>query len=206
MTRDNLDVFKDYFPAQAVPYCFQLWHTYKFHFKIKRGRSTKLGDYTYHYIHQSHTITVNADLNPYSFMLTYLHEVAHMSVRLKYGKKRLSPHGAEWKEEFKILAKPMLQPEILPGNVLAAFMRYLANPKATSCSDMHLQHILHQYDIGSSRLIPLQEVHIGNTFILHNRKFVKHDIKRTRILCTEVGGGRQFLISKSAMVALDKVA
>lgn len=193
------EVFFQYFPASAVDYCFQLWLDHKFHFKINKKRQTRLGDYRYNPAQKLHTITVNADLNPFSFLVTYLHEVAHLTNQVKHG-SHVNPHGKEWKTEFIAISKPVLNTEVFPSFVLKALHDYFKNPKASSCSDHGLQKALQWFDEGGDHLY-LSDIQIGKLFEFNQRKFQKEEIRRTRVLCKEIKTGKKYLISKMAKVS-----
>ena len=45
-------------------------------------------------------ITINNNLNEYGFLITALHEFAHLLVYEKY-KNKVHPQGSEWKKLFK---------------------------------------------------------------------------------------------------------
>lgn len=196
--QDPKNVFFTYFPNQAVDYCFDIWQKNDFHFKISRKRQTKLGDYRYYFTDKSHAITINGDLNPYAFLVTYLHEVAHMYVRLKYGNSP-EPHGIEWKKEFQIVAKPMLQSAIFPPMVLKVFSEYLVNPKASSCADHDLVRALSAFDEPDGKE-SLQHVSLGKAFEFNDRIFMKEKSIRTRSLCKDIESGKKYLISNAARV------
>lgn len=195
---DPKTVFFSYFPENAVDYCFDIWKKNDFHFKITKKRQTKLGDYRFYFLDKSHTITINGDLNRYSFLVTYLHEVAHLYTRLKHGNKP-EPHGQEWKTEFKLVAKPMLISEVFPPKILRVFSDYLVNPKASSCADHDLIDALSSYDEPDNKE-PLVQVSVGKTFAFNNRVFMKEKSVRTRSLCKEIESGRKYLISNAARV------
>ena len=78
---------------------------FKVHLTITRERRTVLGDYRNSHSNKNHRISVNGNLNKYSFLITLLHELGHLLAYEKYG-NRIQPHGGEWKSEFsKILAR-----------------------------------------------------------------------------------------------------
>lgn len=193
------EVFFAYFPAEAVDYCFSLWQQYKFHFKITKKRSTKLGDYRFYPISKKHIITVNGDLNSFAFLITYLHEVAHLITQVKFGIRNIEPHGDEWKKEFVILSKPLLNEKVFPAILLDALINYFKNPKASSCADPHLLKALQFFDENPQGIF-LFQVPLGHQFVLNKRKFVPQKIQRTRILCVEIPSGKRYLISKMALV------
>ncbi|QSE98634.1 SprT-like domain-containing protein [Fulvivirga lutea] len=186
-----------FIPEPAVNYCYELWVNYDFKLSIKKKRQSKLGDYKYDPRTKKHYITVNNDLNPYSFLITYIHEVAHLVTFKTHGRK-VSPHGAEWKNEFKRLMLPLLNTSIFPDDVLRSLANYLKNPKASSCNDHALTKMLSKYD--QTNGVFLDEIPQGEVFKLGKRKFKKESLRRTRFVCVEIPSGRKYLISKSALV------
>lgn len=193
-----IDIFQQYLPEQAVNYCTQLWVQHGFYLNIKQKRATKLGDYRYDSKDKSHSISVNADLNPYSFLITYLHEVAHLTTQVAFGNKA-QPHGEEWKNEFKKIAFPMVNPDVFPNQIIIALQRYFKNPKASSCSDPALMKALKIFDKDNSTTM-LSDVKQGNIFDFNGRTFKKETKQRTRVMCLEMSTGRKYLISTAAFV------
>ena len=190
------EVFARFVPPPAVEYCNKLYEQLGFEFKIKKARLTKMGDYRFSTTGSQHTITINNDLNPYAFLVTYLHEVAHLVAFKQYGRKIL-PHGNEWKDTFKKVSSPMLTKEVFPDGVLLALKAYFKNPKASSCSDPMLYQILKKYD-DVSHLHFLKEIQIGEQFTFNTKTYIKLEKKRTRSVCQEVVTGRKYLISELA--------
>jgi predicted SprT family Zn-dependent metalloprotease len=200
-----VEIFKKYVPELAVLYCFELWKKYDFHLNIKKKRNSKLGDYRFDFQTKLHTITVNADLNPYSFLITYLHEVAHLITQITYG-NRAEPHGIEWKNEFKKIALPMVNDQIFPPDLLLTIQKYFKNPKASSCADPQLMKQLHVYNKNNNDSTILDDVSIGKSFELSGRIFIKESTQRTRVMCRELSTGKKYLISKAAFVNIKLVA
>ncbi len=194
-----LRLFESHVPNEAVSYCFDLWDVHRFTFKVKTKRATKLGDYKYNPSDKSHKITVNNDLNTYSFLITYLHEVAHLVTYKQFGRK-VMPHGQEWKVNFKNLTLPMLSTAVFPDDVLRKLANYIKNPKASSCNDHQLMKALNAY--GNTEGTFLSDVAPGATFKFGARAFKKETLRRTRFVCQEVSTGRRYLISRSALVEL----
>ena len=184
-------------PDQAVGYCFDLWQSHPFNFKLKKSRQSKLGDYRYNPKDKSHVITLNHDLNKYAFLVTYIHEVAHLITYLEFGRK-VPPHGTAWKNNFKRLFIPMLNNEVLPDLILRTLAKHLKNPKASSCADPALYRTLSQFD--NEPKVFLSDIAVGASFQLGNRIFKKENLRRTRYVCEEIKTGRKYLISKSAQV------
>ncbi|MEM9326020.1 MAG: SprT-like domain-containing protein, partial [Bacteroidota bacterium] len=157
------------------------------------------GDYRYDPRSKQHTITLNNDLNPYSFLITYIHEVAHLATFRKYGRS-VDPHGEEWKENFKKGMEPVLSTEIFPEKVLAALHRHLLNPKAASCSDPILYEVLRQYDAKAPNETTLRQITNGDRFDFQGQTYRKLEKRRTRALCQRLSDNRKYLISEVATV------
>ncbi|MEM7108909.1 MAG: SprT-like domain-containing protein [Bacteroidota bacterium] len=194
---NDRQVFEHFFPPKTVDFCFSLWKHYNFTFKIKPKRSTKLGDYRFDPSTSKHTISINNDLNRYSFLITYLHEVAHLITFKKY-KHKVAPHGKEWKEVFKDLMRPVVMKKVFPDILNKQVIRYMQNPKASSCNDHNLSIALNQYDANPGST--LQQLATGDLFKLGTKTFRKQSLRRTRYICQEMKTGRKYLISKSAQV------
>lgn len=190
-------VFQKFLPEGSAEYCYNLWKKHGFEFKIKKSRKTKLGDYRYDPRFKKHIISVNNDLNSYSFLITYLHEVAHLLTYQKYN-NQVAPHGSEWKNEFKKLTLPMLTSEIFPDDVIRAFSRYMKNPKASSCSDPQLLKALAQYDRVNGTF--LSELKALELFNFQGRIFQVLEKKRTRYVCLEKKSNKKYLISGHATI------
>lgn len=192
-------VFEEYVPATAAEYCLELWNKYKFDFKITRSRATKLGDYRYDFNTGNHRISVNHDLNPYAFLITYIHEVAH-KVTFDKHQNRVSPHGKEWKLQFMKLMIPILKEEVFPFDILAPLAKHMKNPMASSVRDPLLQKALSTYDKEQSSTI-LQDIQLGQKFLFKQKAYRKIETKRTRSVCEHVDSGKRYLIPDSAQVS-----
>jgi SprT protein len=195
-----LQAFKLHAPAPAVNYCFSLWQQYAFTFKIRNPRLSKAGDYTFIPAKKLHVITINSNLNPYNFLITFIHEVAHLVAFKKYG-RRIMPHGKEWKLTFIVLMQPMLNDSILPDDILKVALKHFKNPKASTSGDPELVRILSRYNnLQSKNSVMLEDIPPGSIFTFRSKKYKKLEKRRTRIVCADSQTGRKFLISKAAIV------
>jgi SprT protein len=192
-------VFEQYLPPTTVDYCWQIWQKYEFDFVVARPRQTKLGDFMAR-PNERERITVNANLNPYNFLITYLHEVAHLEVHRSY-KRRQPAHGQAWKNHFRNLLVPVMIPDVFPETVLTPLLRYAMHPKASTSTDMPLMHALRSLDVkDSSGILMLADVAEGERFMLKNRVFVKNTTRRTRAFCTEESTKKHYLVPCVAWV------
>lgn len=194
-------LFNRHLPESAVPYCLQLWEETPFLFFVKSPRNTKLGDFRYRKDRTLQTITLNVDLNPYQFLLTLIHEVAHLRAFAQFGTTHL-PHGPQWKALFKSLLDPLLQEPLFPRDLLVPLRLHMRNPAASSTRDLFLMKEMSKYDTAQeeNQLLFLSDLGPGADFELAGRKFKKGETRRTRILCEELTTGKKFLVSRLAKV------
>lgn len=186
-------------PSGAVPYCFALWKNNPFDLKITRARQTKVGDFTSRKNIARPQITLNHDLNPYLFLTTYIHEVAHLHVFIRFG-NRVDPHGDEWKHVFKHLMAPVLARDIFPDEILGVLHRHMQNPKASSFADVELTRSFRQFDAHAAQHSALSDIPEGSIFKFQQRYFQKGKLKRTRVLCKELQSKRNYLIPAEVLV------
>ncbi|MDT8347627.1 MAG: SprT-like domain-containing protein [Flavobacteriaceae bacterium] len=195
-----MDVLQKYLPEAAVLPVFNLIKKEGVHLKIVHHRTTKHGDYRA-LADGSHKITVNASLNPYQFLITIVHEIAHLVAFKQYG-RRIKPHGIEWKNCFRQLMLPFLNPEVFPDDLLPVVAQHFKNPKASSDTDLQLALHLKKYspnrDLSKKFIF---ELNLGTTFVGPNGKVYRKGNKRIkRFECQEINTGRLWLISALAEV------
>jgi len=193
------DVLKKYLPERAVATCLELIQKTGVHLKIVNERVTRHGDYR-RMPDGRHQITVNATLNQYRFLITLVHEIAHLVAFEKYG-RRIKPHGLEWKHTFQHLMLPYIRPEIFPPKLLPLLAKHFRNPKASSSTDAKLSIALKQFDMQQSDNSYVFELPIGSVFRIHNGKLYQKGKKRVkRYECIELDSGRMFLFQPNAEV------
>jgi len=195
-----LVILQTHVPPASVDYCFQLWKSNPFELKLTRSRQTKVGDFTSRRTRSHPRITLNNDLNVYTFLLTYVHEVAHLHVYLSKG-ARVEPHGEEWKTTFTDLMIPLLWESVFPEEILHELRRHMINPKASSFADTALTRALQKFDKNASKFVMLSELPEGSIFQLNRKYFQKGKLRRTRILCREIKSKRDYLVPADAMVS-----
>ncbi len=157
------DSLLKYVPADTVDDCIEWIRTHRITVRIKKSRQSKYGDYHPPQRGENHKITINHDLNPYAFLITFTHEVAHLLCYNRYGNRTL-PHGEEWKREFKNLLIPLLYKNVFPADVKHAVIRYLKDPAASSCTDLHLLKTLNKYNPVKEGWMHLEDLEEGSTF------------------------------------------
>ncbi len=189
-----------YLPKESVDTIYQWLKDYNVSFRITKKRASKLGDYRSPFKEQGHRISINGDLNPYSFLITTVHEFAHL-VTWEQHKHKVKPHGLEWKNSFKKLMDPFLADTIFPDDVKSALVGYMNNPAAASCTDLNLMKVLRKYDKKDSTLITVEELEPNAKFLLGTKRvFVKGNRIRKRYKCMELSTKRYYLFNPLAEV------
>lgn len=194
-------ILSQYMPAAAVPIIAKWIDYFQCEFKISKGRATKLGDYRHPFQGAGHKISVNNNLNIYQFLVTTVHEFAHLLTWNDY-KNKVKPHGEEWKYNFKRMMAPFLAQDVFPEDVKKAVVNYLDNPSAASCTDLKLSRALKKYDPGMD-ISRLEEIPLHAVFsIKDGRRFKKGERLRKRYRCVCLDNGNIYLFNPLAEVTL----
>ena len=186
---------RDFLPEESFADVLHYIQHYKVQLTVTRRRETILGDYRHRHMEKGHRISVNGNLNKYSFLITLLHELAHLFTYERYG-HRVSPHGEEWKKEFSHILSQFLVKKIFPKDIEDALMRTLNNPSASSCGDLKLLRVLKNYDPRKEGVCFVEQIPENNLFKIKGGRVFRRGIKmRTRYKCQEVATGKWFLFS-----------
>ena len=162
---------------------------------ISSPRKTKLGDFR---VHKGRLyISVNNNLNPYSFLITLTHELAHAFVYTKHSNKVL-PHGEQWKATFKAMLLNFLH--LFPEDINKVLSLHLLNPKASTLTDVRLSTVLRKYD--KEKGITITDILEGDKFSTSNGKeFQKGKKLRKRFSCKEKDTNTVYLFHPLAEVS-----
>jgi hypothetical protein len=195
------ETLSKYLPEHAVKPVFELIVANEVHLKIVNERVTRHGDYRKG-LSGKHEITVNANLNKYRFLITLVHEIAHLAAFEKYG-RTIKPHGNEWKLTFQQLMLSFIRPEIFPHSVLPLIANHFRNPTASSDTDARLAYALKQFDERKPDIHFVHEVPSGSLFRIKNgRIFQKKGLRVKRYECLEVKTGKLYLFNANAEVEI----
>jgi SprT protein len=170
----------------------------KFSLKISRERVSKLGDFRAGTMTQPARISVNNNLHPTEFLITFAHEIAHYDSFTHYGRRK-KPHGKEWKQNFRALLTEVIESGILDPEVCDAIIRcYFMKERIASSPCALLKEVVGQ-DIKREPVV--QDIELGQVFELRNgKRFIKGERLRTRYRCKEVSSGKFYTIHPLATV------
>lgn len=189
---------QDHVPIESVSLIHQLINKNNIELKLVNERVTRHGDYR-KLPNGMHRITINKNLNEYRFLITLMHEIAHLEAFRTYG-RLIKPHGKEWKHTFQRLMLPLLNLEVFPSDLLSKVALHFKNPKASSDTDSILSLALKQYDPPNDKSF-IFEIPMGEKFKLYNGKVFERGKKRVkRFECLELATGRMYLFNPNAEV------
>jgi len=185
-------ILNNYLPSAAVEMVFDLIKDKNIHLKITRNRKTKFGDYRPPIYHSNHRISINHNLNPYGFLITFVHEYAHLLVFEKY-KNRVLPHGKEWKRLYKMRMEEFIEMGVFPQELNEVLVKSIQNSKASSSSDLELSRILQKYDTSMPQ-IRVEDLPANTIFKANNgKRFVKGEKQRIRYKCKCLDNNKLYL-------------
>lgn len=194
-TEHPLHELKKYLPENCLEQVIIYLQQYKVHLTITAQRQSILGDYRNAGFGKNHRISINGNLNKFSFLITLIHELAHLLAFEQYGHRILS-HGKEWKNIYSGLLKEFIEKNIFPADVKQALMESVKKPGASSCSETGLTRVLRSYDEHKSNALLLEELPLGSLFKTKDGLiFQKGEKLRKRFKCVEKETGKIYYVS-----------
>jgi len=195
----SYESLQKYLPEKAVTPVYDLIRSHKVQLVITRQRRSKLGDFRPGINGERPRITLNHNLNPYSFLLTFLHELAHHLVWKKY-KNRVQPHGEQWKSTLKELQQPFLNSDFFPPDILENLLHEDMRIFASSSSDVRMARTLKSYDAAPKGVL-LESLPENTVFKLADgRRFRKLNRRRKNYLCISLDNNRNYIFNPLAEV------
>jgi len=198
-----LHALANYLPDGAFEPVVQLIHQYKVHLTVTRERKSVLGDYRHPFLGSNHKITVNGNLNKYEFLITLLHELAHLLCFEQY-RNRVEAHGKEWKNIYGSLLKAFIDLDFFPEDIRKSLKKTLLNPAATANGETALLLVLRRYNpVQKAGVVVLAHLADGTLFKeIKGRTFKKIKLRRKRIECVEIATGNIYLFSALSEVEI----
>lgn len=186
---------KQYLPEGSFEDVLHYLQHYKVQLTVTRQRHSILGDYRHAHGGVNHRISVNGNLNKYSFLITLLHELAHLFTYERFG-HRVQSHGKEWKDEFGKILVQFLSKDLFPEDIALTLSSSLHNPAASSCSDEKLLRVLKKYDPPKAGHFMVEELADHTIFKIKDNRIFKKGVKiRKRYKCQELATGKWYLFS-----------
>jgi hypothetical protein len=206
------DIFRSYIPDPSVEYVLHWFLDHKVRLRISLNRSSKLGDYRPSRQHLPPRISVNNNLNPYDFLITLVHEMAHHDVWCAFvmpnheaslrthRQYHPKPHGQEWRQYFRQLMIPLMNTSVFPPDVLYMVENYFRNLGVSRKFGHNLTRVLKKYDKPDGKEF-VENLPFDTLFRLPDgRVFRKKEKLRKRFRCICMNNNRIYLFSPLAQV------
>ena len=191
----HISALQDFLPPNTYEPVLSYLQQYRVHLTVARERKSILGDYRHRTHRHNHRISVNGNLNKYAFLITLLHELAHLLTFEKFG-NRIAPHGKELKSVFGQLLARFIEHNVFPDDIRRSLLQSLHDPAASSCSDEALLRVLKTYDEKETHLVFVESIPEGSLFKTHDGKIFRRGERiRKRYKCEEIKTKRIYLFS-----------
>ncbi|MCX6209511.1 MAG: SprT-like domain-containing protein [Bacteroidetes bacterium] len=192
-----------YLPENSFSDVVTYIHQYKVHLTVTKQRKSILGDYRHSHQNKNHRISVNGNLNKYEFLITLLHEIAHLLTFEQFANK-VESHGKEWKKNYSNLLFSFLQKDIFPTDIANALYKTINNPAATANGETELLKVLRQYNTNNKEgHTTIAALPVGSLFETEKgRTFKKGLLRRKRYECIEIATGKLYSFSAIAEIKI----
>ncbi|MES2702063.1 MAG: SprT-like domain-containing protein [Bacteroidota bacterium] len=189
----SISFLEQFLPHGTFEQIAPFFRSHTIHLTLTHERKSVLGDYRHPYADTKyHRISINATLNPYSFLITLLHELAHLYTFEHFG-NRVAPHGKEWKTQFRHILIPFMGKRYFPADVEKALFAYLHNPSASTCTDAQLYKSLYKYDEHKPGFKLVDDLSVNQCFETEDGElYQKLEKLRTRTRCRNLGNGKVY--------------
>lgn len=181
-----------YVPPNALSFVKEWTKEYTIHIIIKKDRRSKLGDYR-KMLNNKHQITINGNLEPELFFFVFTHEMAHLLVFEKFG-RRIKPHGYEWKHTFATMLLESL--DCYAETLQPLLLKFAKSPKANFMASTDLVKYFNHRDTS----LFLENIEVGERFIFRNEVYRMIKKLKKNYLCQSLTSGLKYKIHPLADV------
>ena len=204
-TEHPMQALADFLPEGSFQSVIQYIQHFKVHLTITQKRRSVLGDYRHAVMGKNHRISINGNLNQFEFLITLLHELAHLLTFEKFSNK-VEPHGKEWKSIYSTLLIDFVQQQIFPPDIVKALQKSIINPAATANGETELLMVLRKYDQKKREgYFHIADLPVGAVCQTEDgRIFKKGNKRRKRFACVEIATGHKYSISPISEVRIVK--
>ena len=191
----SIALLQKYLPNNSLIFLKKWFADYTIHIKVTRGRESKLGDYR-KMPDKTHQITINSTLQPHLFFFVLTHELAHL-IAFDQSKNRISAHGAEWKQTFRLMLLESI--EIYPEDLKPIIRKFSKSPKANFMSSPDLVRYFHieNYDDETSYIEDLNE---NDRFTYRKETYIIEEKRKKNYLCLNTDNGKKYIFKPLARV------
>ncbi|MBN8838020.1 MAG: SprT-like domain-containing protein [Sphingobacteriia bacterium] len=203
ITEHPMQALSHFLPDGSFNHVVQYLHHYKVHLTVTRKRKSVLGDFRNAHWGNNHKISVNGNLNKYEFLITLLHELAHLLTFEQFGNK-VDAHGKEWKGLYSRLLIDFVHKKVFPTDIEKALQKSIINPAATANGETELLLVLRKYNLAKKEgYTTVAELPLLALFAMEDgRVFKKIAKRRKRFECVEIATGHTYAFSPLSEVKM----
>lgn len=191
----SISLLEKYLPHNTLPFLKTWFGAHAIHIKITKGRNSKLGDYR-KMPDKSHQITINSTLQPQLFFFVLTHELAHLLAFENFG-HRISPHGAEWKNTFRIMLLESIS--VFSDDLQPIILKFSKSPKANFMASPDLVRYFHieNYEDESSYI---EDLAVGESFMYKKQTYIIEELRKKNYLCLNLDTQKKYMFKPLARV------
>lgn len=191
----SISLLEKYLPDNTLPFLKTWFGAHAIHIKITKGRNSKLGDYR-KMPDKSHQITINSTLQPQLFFFVLTHELAHLLAFENFG-HRISPHGAEWKNTFRIMLLESIS--VFSDDLQPIIFKFSKSPKANFMASPDLVRYFHieNYEDESSYI---EDLMVGERFVYKKHTYIIEELRKKNYLCLNLDTQKKYMFKPLARV------
>lgn len=202
-SKESISLIKNlttYISEDAAVYIEKITRGLTLKIRVTKERESKYGDYLQSVNGKPQRITVNGNLDKFSFLITFLHELAHLKAFEEYGNK-IKAHGTEWKLMFFEIINNSLNHKLFPDEIAGVIKeQYIIKKDLSFYSRVKITDSINKY---LNITIPkrLEDFPINSSVELINGMHVKIiEAKRTRFLCKCINDNKMYYVQKKIEV------
>lgn len=116
--------------------------------------------------------------------------MAHLFAFEKYGRKRIAPHGQEWKDTFRRLLVETI--DIYSEDVKSLILEYAVSPKANFAASTGLKRHFYPEKLEENEVF-VEQLQLGEVFWFREIKYRMEYRRRKNFLCSKVSSGQEYI-------------
>ena len=135
---------------------------------LKKHHKNCLGKFTIRKMPFSQArITISQALPPPRFLIVLIHELAHYYTWKLYPKRKVAPHGEEWKNSFSMLLSAFVKKNVFPESIEKELIACIDSGFNSSKAMMHLNLALNRWKHKNDRkkMFAISDLEVSSTFL-----------------------------------------
>ena len=192
----STSLLQKYLPESAFPHLKNWFASHQIHLHISRSRNSKLGDYQ-RLKDGSHKISINHNLQPELFFFVLTHELAHLIAFDKYKRKRIAPHGAEWKTTFREMLLESMS--VYSAELKPYILQFSKSPKANFMASGPIVKFFYKDELSDNEIF-IEALFVEDSFLYKKHIYMIRQKLKKNYLCENLDNGKKYIFKPLAKV------